>query len=216
MAATPMLKLLPRGQYLGVNGADPIRFYYWPVLGRMYRRRVEMCLEQCTGGKRILEIGFGTGLTFLNLHEKYKEIHGLDLTADAVQVASVFSARGITTDLRQGNVLQMPCADGHFDTVLLISILEHLKPAELPQAFAEIRRVLRPGGQVVYGVPIERPLMVHMFRLLGYDIREHHFSTEHGVRAAAASVMKEVRVDRMPSFPPGMGYVYEVGHFRKD
>jgi ubiquinone/menaquinone biosynthesis C-methylase UbiE len=130
-------------------------------------------------------------------------------------VAAVFSARGIATDLRQGNVLQMPYEGGYFDTVLLISILEHLKPGELPQAFAEIRRVLRPGGQVVYGVPIERPLMVRMFRLLGYDIRQHHFSTENDVRAAAASAMKEVCVQRMPSFPPGMGFVYEVGHFRK-
>ena len=47
-----------------------------------------------------------------------------------------------------------------------ISILEHLRPDEQDAAFREIRRVLRPGGQVVYGVPIERRLMVFMFRLM--------------------------------------------------
>jgi ubiquinone/menaquinone biosynthesis C-methylase UbiE len=215
MPPTPKLKLLPRDQYLGVNGDDPIRFYYWPILGRMYRRRVEMCLGQLSGGQRVLEIGFGSGLTFLNLHDKYQEIHGLDLTADTGFIQQRFAARGISTDLRQGNVLQMPYRDGHFDSVLLISILEHLKPEEQPLAFAEIRRVLRPGGQVVYGVPIERPLMVWMFRLLGYDIRAHHFSTEVQVRAAAASLLKEACVEKMPSFPKGLGYVYEVGHFVK-
>jgi ubiquinone/menaquinone biosynthesis C-methylase UbiE len=209
------LNLLDRDQYQGVNGDDPIRFYYWPVFGRMYRRRVEMCLEQCAGGERVLEIGFGTGLTFLNLSKLYREIHGLDLTADAARVSGVFSKRGIATDLRQGNVLNMPYPDGHFDTVLLISILEHLKPEEQAPAFAEIRRVLKPGGQVVYGVPIERPLMVMMFRVLGYDIRLHHFSTHGQVRAAAAAMMEEVRVVDMPSMPRGLGHVYEIGHFNK-
>lgn len=209
------LKLLPAAQYQGVNGDDPIRFYYWPVFGRMYRQRVEWCLSQCAGGERILEIGFGSGLTFLNLSPMYREIHGLDLTADVKRVTEVFASQGISTDLRQGNVLKMPYPDGHFDTVLLISILEHLKPSEQITAFAEIRRVLRPGGQVVYGVPIERPLMVWMFRLLGYNIRLHHFSTHQQVRDAAASVLKEVRVIGMPSFPRGLGNVYEIGHFVK-
>jgi len=209
------LKLLSSGEYKGVNGHDPIRFYYWPVFGRMYRRRVELCLNQCAGGERILEIGFGTGLTFLNLADKYREIHGLDLTADVGRVHSVFASHNINTDLRQGNILAMPYPDNHFDTVLSISILEHLKPQEQTVAFSEIRRVLKPGGQAVYGVPIERPFMVFMFRCLGYNIRLHHFSTELQVRAAAASLLKEVNVTQMTSFPPGMGSVYEIGHFAK-
>jgi ubiquinone/menaquinone biosynthesis C-methylase UbiE len=216
MTSPPVrLKLLPRAEYRGVNGDDPIRFYYWPILGQMYRRRVELCLARCAGGERILEIGFGSGLTFLNLCDHYREIHGLDLTADVQRVTEVFLARGIAADLRQGTVLQMPYPDNHFDTVLLISILEHLKPPDLTTAFSEIRRVLCPGGQVIYGVPIERPLMVFMFRLLGYDIRQHHFSTEKDVAAAAGARLKKVRIEPMPSFPPGLGNVYEVGEFVK-
>ena len=209
---TASLKLLPRSEYAGVNRDDPIRFYSWPVLGRMYRRRVEMCLAECTGGQRVLEVGFGSGVTFLNLHEGYREIHGLDLTADVAEVKRVFDARGIDTHLRNGSVLEMPYADETFDTVLLISILEHLDPAQQEMAFREIWRVLKPGGQVVYGVPIERPLMVFMFRMLGYNIREHHFSTEKDVSAAAEKMFDRVRVTPMRSFA---GAVYEVGHFRK-
>jgi ubiquinone/menaquinone biosynthesis C-methylase UbiE len=209
------LKLLPRGSYVGVNHDDPIRFYYWPILGGMYRRRIELCLAECTGGKRVLEIGFGSGLTFMNLREQYQEIHGLDLTADATAVQSAFAARGVTVNLRTGSVLEMPYPDGQFDTVLLISILEHLKPSQQTQAFSEIRRVLKPGGQVVYGVPVERPLMVWMFRLLGYDIRQHHFSTERDVSDAAAAVMRQVRLKSMLATPAILGAVYQVGHFAK-
>jgi ubiquinone/menaquinone biosynthesis C-methylase UbiE len=211
----PSLKLLRRDEYVGVNSLDPIRFYHWPIFGAMYRKRVELCLGECRGGERVLEIGFGTGLTFLNLHEMYREIHGLDLTADTATVQAAFAARNINADLRQGNVLQMPYENEFFDTVLLISILEHLKPAEQFQAFAEIGRVLKPGGQIVYGVPIERPLMVFMFRMLGCDIRKEHFSTEKDVAAAADKTMDRVRIQQMISRPPIFGPVYEVGHFAK-
>jgi ubiquinone/menaquinone biosynthesis C-methylase UbiE len=209
------LKLLPYQEYAGVNRDDPLRFYYWPIIGRMYRRRIEMCLAQCKGGGRILEVGFGSGVSFLNLHGSYKEIHGLDLTASVEEVTAVFKAKQIETHLKEGNVLSMPYEDAYFDTVLLISILEHLKPSEQVPAFEEIRRVLKPQGQVIYGVPVERKLMVLMFRMLGCNIREHHFSTEKDVFSAADSVLEKVRVVQMQSTPSFFGPVYEVGHFVK-
>jgi ubiquinone/menaquinone biosynthesis C-methylase UbiE len=174
-----------------------------------------MCLAELTGGERVLEVGFGTGLTFLNLREQYRQIAGIDLTTDIAAVAALWKRHGLEADLRNGDVLALPYADDTFDSVLLISILEHLKPEQQPQAMAEIRRVLKPGGQLVYGVPVERPLMVFMFRVLGYNIREHHFSTEQHVRAAAAAAMKEVRIRQLHGTPKFTGAVYEVGHFVK-
>lgn len=211
------LRLLPYKEYKGVEKIYSVIFYYLPIFGRMYRRRVELCLDQCQGGENILEVGFGSGLTFLNLSEKYKKIHGLDLTCDVKVVSDVFAAHNIHPELRNGNVLAMPYENDNFDTVLLISILEHLKPAELEQAFQEIKRVLKPGGQVVYGVPVERPFMVFMFRLLGYNIREHHFSTEKEVMGAAEKIFNKEMVHAMRAFPfPSVfGNVYEIGNFTK-
>ncbi len=216
--APQRLRLLPPELLAEVNRSDPInvalmRFYRLPVFGKMYRRRVEMCLDQCCGGDAVLEVGFGIGLTFWNLSRLYRRIHGLDLEVNVAEVARLHAEQGIAANLTNGNVLNMPYDDGSFDTVLLISILEHLKPQEQDQAFRELRRVLKPGGQVVYGVPIERPLMVFMFRVLGWDIRKLHFSTEIQVRAAAARHLCEVGVRQMPSCPQWFGAVYEVGHF---
>jgi len=213
--ALPELKLLPLAEYAGVDRHDPIRFYKSPLIGRMYRRRVELCLAECAGGARVLEVGFGSGVTFLNLHERYTEIHGLDLTAAVADIQAVFAARRIQTFLKNGNVLAMPYPEGYFDTVLLISTLEHIKPEEQNAAFAEIRRVLKPGGQAVYGVPIEGLLMVCMFRVLGCNIREHHFSTAKDVALAAEKALRKVRITQLRSIPPLFGAVYEVGHFVK-
>lgn len=212
---SPKLKLLPYKEYKGVQKIYSVIFYYLPILGSLYRRRVELCLAQCKGGETILEVGFGSGLTFLNLNEIYKHIYGLDLTCDVDIVRDVFDQHNIHPDLRNGNVLHMPYADNQFDTVLLISILEHLKPAELHQAFTEIKRVLKPGGQVVYGVPVERPFMVFVFRLLGYNIRKYHFSTEKQVMEAAGKVFNKEQVQVMKAFPSFLGSVYEIGHFTK-
>jgi hypothetical protein len=75
--------------------------------------------------------------------------------------------------------------------------------------------VLKPRGQVVYGVPVERPFMVFMFRLLGTDIRQHHFSTETDVRVAAQEVFGPGNITPMRG-PLGLfGRVYEVGDYRK-
>ena len=209
------LKLLPYKQYRGVRREYSVIFYFLPIFGRMYRRRVELCLAECKGGDSILEVGFGSGLTFLNLNGMYKKIYGLDLSCDVNEVEQVFASLGIKPELRNGNVLNLPYQENQFDTVLLISILEHLKPGDLERAFSEIKRVLKPGGQVVYGVPVERPFMVAMFALLGYNIRKHHFSTEQDVAAAASKHFNQVQVIPMKSTPAVFGNVYEIGSFIK-
>ena len=181
----------------------------------MYPQRVELALGECTGGERVLEVAFGTGLAFPNLHDMYKEIHGLDLTADIHAVQSVFEPTGIPLFLEKGDVLKMPYQDNFFDTVLLVSILEHFKPAELKQAFTEVNRVLKPGGQMVYGTPVEKPFMVFMFRLLGHNIRDEHFSTEKEIEEAAHKAFSKGHVIHMQSTPPIAGAVYLVGNFVK-
>lgn len=175
-----------------------------------------MALDECTGGERVLEVGFGTGGSCIpNLHDMYKEIHGLDLTADIHAVKSVFEPMNIPLFLEKGDVLKMPYADNYFDTVLLVSILEHLKPLELAQAFVEVNRVLKPGGQMVYGTPVEKPFMVFMFSLLGHNIRDEHFSTEKEIEAAAQRSFSKGYVIHMKSTPPIAGNVYTVGNFIK-
>jgi ubiquinone/menaquinone biosynthesis C-methylase UbiE len=151
-------------------------------------------------------------MTFLNLNDMYQEIHGLDLTADIEDIERAFQQRGIKTYLHKGNVLSIPYPDASFDTVLLISILEHLVPTELHNAFKEISRVLKSGGQVVYGVPVERPFMVFAFRMLGVNIREHHFSTESDVYEAAQKELTEYRIIPVRTI---IGTVYEIAHFTK-
>lgn len=205
--------MLPVKNYIGVDSDNPIRFYRFPFIGAYYRRRVELCLSELKPGERILEVGFGSGVTFLNLNKLYREIHGIDTSADVELVSGIFDREQVKTFLKNGSVLSMPYPDNYFDSVLLISILEHLKPEELSGAFAEIRRVLKITGQVVYGVPVERPLMTFFFKLLGYQIEEFHFSSEKDVFTAAQNSFKMIKLIKMRSLL--FGCIYQVAHFGK-
>jgi SAM-dependent methyltransferase len=211
----PKLRMLPTRDYVGVNRSDPIRFYAFPLIGSLYRRRVEMCLAQLEGGDRILEVGFGSGVTFLNLAEMYREIHGLDLTADVDQVTALYRRHGVETRLRSGSVLDLPYPDGYFDAVLMISILEHLEPLDQLKAFREVERVLTPGGQLVYGVPTDDFIMGLGLRLLDPTIGEQHLSSHDDIHRTARSVLAEERVVSLNALAGFLGPLYEVGHFKK-
>ena len=58
---------------------------------------------------------------------------------------------GAEADVKEGDALSLPFADGEFDRVVAAEILEHV-PADI-QALAELVRVLRPGGTIALTVP---------------------------------------------------------------
>lgn len=175
------LQMLATGEYYRTAEQDPIRFYRTPLLGRLYRNRVAGCVSLLPNGRRVLEIGYGSGVSFLNLAEKFDEIHGIDLHHHSEGVRRSFAESGLTPHLRQGSILQLPYEDDSFDAALAISLHEHLQPDQQEQAFAEVRRVLRRGGCYVIGVPGLNPMMTLAFYLLACPIHKHHLTSERRV-----------------------------------
>jgi SAM-dependent methyltransferase len=54
-------------------------------------------------------------------------------------------------DIKQGDALSLPFADGEFDRVVAAEVLEHIPDDRI--AIAELARVLRPGGTLAVTVP---------------------------------------------------------------
>jgi ubiquinone/menaquinone biosynthesis C-methylase UbiE len=183
------LAMLGPGEYVTLPD-DPIRFYRTPLLGRLYRSRVARCVDMLPRGQRVLEVGYGSGVAFLNLAERFSEIHGVDLHDRGAEVAASFARHGLRPVLRQANVCRLPYPDNHFDAALAISIHEHLQPQEQKAALREVHRVLKPGGVYVIGVPGRNPLLGLAFRCLGYDMQEIHPSSERQVMQAASEVFE--------------------------
>ncbi len=211
------LKIFPSSEYTPIDSHDPLKFYFVPGFKNMYRGRLEKCLAECTGGEKILEVGFGSGLTFPNLVSMYHQIYGIEKNDPAAiaKIGDYFQTRNIHTFLTSGDLLNMPYQNNEFDTVLIISVLEHLKPDEQARAFSELHRIIRPGGQLVYGVPIDRPLMTFLYSLLGYRIKNFHFSDQDVIRKSALNQFRHVEYENLKAFGLRSFSVYQVAHCQK-
>ncbi|MBI4637178.1 MAG: class I SAM-dependent methyltransferase [Candidatus Rokubacteria bacterium] len=197
-----MARLLPLLEFREcvIADDDPLRWYYHPLLGRLYQRRVDVAVGLIPPGRRVLEVGYGSGTSLLELDDRFREVHGVDAHGYGGRIAEIFARHGVRLRLSRGSVDALPYASERFDAVLALSILEHLPVDSQDGAMREIRRVLRPGGIVVVGVPGLNALMSVAFRLMGCDIRQHHFSSPRVVRAAAT---RHFAIDRVVTQPPG-------------
>ena len=61
------------------------------------------------------------------------------------------SARGV--ELLPGSASSLPFEDGEFDCIVFANVYEHVPPDQRLQSFAEMKRVLKPGGVIVGQLP---------------------------------------------------------------
>lgn len=98
-------------------------------------------------GLDVLEIGVGMGADFLRWLRAGARATGIDLTERAVALAGQWAlAEGFETDLRVADAETLPFDDDHFDLVYSWGVLHHTP--DVPQAFREAIRVLKPGGRL--------------------------------------------------------------------
>lgn len=108
-----MARLLDLERFKGcpIPKDDPLRFYYWPVIGWLYRRRIDGCLALLGKGKRVLEVGYGSGTSFLELFARYEEVHGLETHDYGPAIAQIFEREGLHVALKRGSILDPPYPD---------------------------------------------------------------------------------------------------------
>jgi SAM-dependent methyltransferase len=107
-------------------------------------RTISLLASELRDRGRALEVGVGTGLLALRLHEAGIPVTGLDLSAPML-AKLVDKAGGVPPfPLVLADATTMPFADGAFGAAYLRWVL-HLIP-EWGAALAEMMRVVRPGG----------------------------------------------------------------------
>ncbi len=168
------------------NGpTDPIEYYRKPLIGRIFRERINRGLRLLPDRRfaTALEVGYGAGAVLLSLAPGVDELHGLDLDADPVSVQRLLASRGVSANLRQGSVYELPYANDTFELVVSFSMFEHLH--EYEKGLAEMARVMRPNGLFLLGMPAVNKLMEAAFLAIGFKgINDHHVTTPLQVQTA--------------------------------
>ena len=156
---------------LAAGGVDPERpsvSDLWP-LDQFHSRGHASTLElaELTGiarGDRVLDVGGGIGGPARTLAADLRcRVTVLDLTEAYCRIGEVLTQRTGLADLvdfRVGNALDLPFDDGSLDVVWTQHASMNI--ADKPTLYAEMRRVLRPGGRLamhdIVAAPDEPPL----------------------------------------------------------
>ena len=123
-------------------------------------------------GEAVLDVGCGTGTLAIAAKRRVGSsgaVFGVDASPPMVAKATRKSARArVDVTFTNAVVEALPFPDARFDAVLSTLMLHHLPRPVRRQCFAEIRRVLKPHGQLLvvdFGRPQERHgILAHFHR----------------------------------------------------
>jgi ArsR family transcriptional regulator len=113
----------------------------------LHRALIELTVSMPLGD--LIDIGSGRGRILKLLGSRAKRAVGVDIDADSRQLAraELLLAGVENCSLRNGDMYELPFADGEFDTVILDDVL---KEAKRPMtAIGEARRILKKGGRLL-------------------------------------------------------------------
>ena len=110
-----------------------------------------LAFVEVQAGQTVLDLGSGAGLDLLIAADRVGEqgrVIGVDMTAEMVEKARANVAaagRSEVIEVRQGLIEELPVDSASVDWVISNCVI-NLSP-DKPRVFAEIARVLRPGGR---------------------------------------------------------------------
>ncbi len=167
----------------------------------------------------VLDLGAGTGRMTAALKKRYRRalVVGLDIAAGMLREASRHQHFFRRFERVCGDAMRLPFADATVDVVVSSLMLQWCDPPD--QAFAEIRRVLRPGGFVTFstfGPDTLRELRTAWAQADGDQTHNHvnHFADMHDVGDALvrAGLSEPVLdVDRMQlTYPDALALMRDL------
>jgi SAM-dependent methyltransferase len=113
-------------------------------------------------GERVLDLGCGAGtdsLVAAQMVGPTGHVTGIDMTTEMLAKARGAAAElGIANvEFREGEAEQLPFPDGSFDVVISNGVVDLIPDKDA--VFAELHRVLAPGGRIqIADVTIQRPV----------------------------------------------------------
>lgn len=120
-----------------------------------YFKSVQQLLDtaEIDNAKKAIEIGCGEGFSTQRLSAMLPENLNLSASEYVKKLVPKAQKRNPKIKIIQESVYETTHKDNTFDLVFLLEVLEHLDYPKL--ALSEIKRITKPGGYLILGVPRE-------------------------------------------------------------
>ena len=120
-------------------------------------------------GRRVLDAGCGGGYMSEALARSGAKVTGVDIAPGAIDAARLRAKQeGLPINYRIANAEQLPFDNGSFDAVVCTDVLVHVPNPQ--QVIAELTRVVRPGGEIMFSA-INRNWLARLVMVtLGEDL----------------------------------------------
>lgn len=153
------LNLLPPEALVKTGDVDHADWNHKPLLGTISRARfhlIKRLLDE-RRARRLLEIGYGSGVFLPELAKYADELYGVDIHTDQARVAGKLAEFDVKAELAAGGAEKMPWENSFFDVIVAVSALEFV--SDLDAVCAEVKRLLAPGGSFLIVTPGQSPLL---------------------------------------------------------
>jgi 2-polyprenyl-3-methyl-5-hydroxy-6-metoxy-1,4-benzoquinol methylase len=157
---------------------------HWAASTPASEVRVKQCFEAPTAvenrfildrmgplaGIRLLDVGAGLGESSVYFALRGADVTMIDISPEMIDKArEVGQFHGVQLDGRAAVGEQLPAPDASYDVVYIANTIHHVTDRE--RLFAEIQRVLKPGGRFFSIDPIAYNPVINVYRRMATRVR---------------------------------------------
>ena len=173
---------------LGHEGTPPQYSHSNFLVRELVWRRLDhlIALSRSDLKERVLDFGGGNGVLAPTLSERYREMVCVDLQPQMLErVVQERQLRNVT--IRAEDLFSAKLEAETFDTVIAADVLEHIP--DFVSVVKELRRLLKPGGELLVSAPSENLLYAVARLLFGYQKPADHYHDARSIERLVGEIL---------------------------
>ena len=174
---------------VGNEGTPPQYSHPNVFVRELVWRRLDhlMGLSRVSSPDRVLDFGGGNGVLAPTLSKRYRQVICVDLQPEMLQKV-VLEHNLTNVTIKSVELSAAGLEPGSFDTVIAADVFEHIP--DFRPIVEELRRLLKPGGELLVSAPSENLLYAVARVLFGYQKPADHYHDAKTIERQVGAILR--------------------------